>query len=75
MLRLYEVFTALDADGSGSVEQDELRDVLLRTGGAPIDDVALAQWRREADTDGDTMLSFAEFLRMSCVLLRRQASG
>ena len=68
MEQSYALFASLDANDDGDVGLDELRDMLLRTSVAPIDDEAeerLEAWMAEADTDGGGSLSFVEFVRVS----------
>ena len=39
--------------------------MLVSASVTPIDDKALAAWMAEADADGSSSLSFAEYVRMS----------
>ena len=62
---LYKVFVTLDTDDDGDATLEEVRDVLMRTSVAPIDDDALVEWLRGADADGDGGISFPEFVQVA----------
>ncbi|MFE0652536.1 EF-hand domain-containing protein [Streptomyces sp. NPDC059534] len=54
------VFADIDTDGSGEIRLRELRDYDLANGGT-LGGVKLADFVREADTDGDRRISLTEF--------------
>lgn len=54
------LFAEIDTDKSGEIRLRELRDYGQANGGA-IDGVRLADFVREADTDGDRRISLSEF--------------
>ncbi|MFF3954130.1 EF-hand domain-containing protein [Streptomyces sp. NPDC001890] len=54
------VFAEIDTDGSGEIRLRELRDYGMANDGT-LDGVKLADFVREADTDGDRRISRAEF--------------
>ncbi|WP_037907060.1 EF-hand domain-containing protein [Actinacidiphila yeochonensis] len=54
------LFAEIDADGSGEIRLSELRDYGKDNGGA-VGGVKLADFVREADTDGDRRISRSEF--------------
>ena len=58
-----KAFKACDADKSGTISPKELRFVVERVGDA-IDEAELADLMREADTDGDGHINYAEFVQM-----------
>jgi len=63
-LALKEVFYRLDADGSGTLSQDEFRmglRTLLTLQSDELSDTDLDQVAKMADTDGDGMISINEF--------------
>ena len=71
MEQSYALFASLDANDDGDVGLDELRDMLLRTSVAPIDDEAeerLEAWMAEADADGSNTIDFFEYVRMDARL-------
>lgn len=65
VVALFEVYTSMDENDDGEVELAEIRDMLMRMSGAPIDDEALESWMAEADADGSGTLDFAEYVRIS----------
>ncbi|MFE2547428.1 EF-hand domain-containing protein [Streptomyces sp. NPDC059355] len=54
------VFAEIDADGSGEIQLRELRDYGKANGGT-VDGVKLADFVREADTNGDRRITLTEF--------------
>lgn len=54
------VFAKIDADGSGEIRLRELRDYGMANDGT-LDGVKLADFVREADTDGDRRITLTEF--------------
>ncbi|MEU8677928.1 EF-hand domain-containing protein [Streptomyces sp. NPDC048560] len=54
------VFAEIDADGNGEIRLRELRDYGKAHAGT-LDGVKLADFVRQADTDGDRRISLAEF--------------
>ena len=50
-----------DKDGSGNIDRDELRAVMIECGVVPGNEEELAQLVDAADTDGDGQISFSEF--------------
>ncbi|MFD7569308.1 EF-hand domain-containing protein [Streptomyces sp. NPDC055893] len=54
------VFAEIDTDGSGQIRLRELRDYGMANNGT-LGGVKLADFVREADTDGDRRISLAEF--------------
>ena len=57
---LREMFSEMDADGSGSVDGDEVAQ-LAKALGAPLDAAELAEAMREMDADGSGEVDFDEF--------------
>ena len=73
VLSLYEVYSSLDADGSGDVSLAEVQQKLMQTQTrlcvgdqgdqcAMVNDTALDTWLLAADADCDGTVSFAEFV-------------
>jgi len=62
--RLYDGFATLKANDEGEVELSAIRDMLRRVSMTPIDDEALNAWMVEADSDGNSSLSFEEYVRL-----------
>lgn len=68
MLSLYEVYSSLDADGSGDVSLAEVQERMMRQRMCVgdrcvlVDDDDLSKWMLAADADGDGTVSFAEFV-------------
>lgn len=58
---LLAAFQVFDKDKSGFLSPDELRAVLKQLGGDTMSDKEIDDIMREADTDGDGNISFAEF--------------
>lgn len=55
-----EAFNAFDEDGSGSIDEDELRELFRNLGQAPSND-ELKKMVNAADTDGNGTIDFEEF--------------
>jgi len=58
--RLREAFNVFDKDGNGYLTKEELRDV-MRSLGVNLTVKEQEEMIREADEDGDMMLSYSEF--------------
>jgi len=58
---LRRVFDAIDTDGSGDIDMDELRQAIQLVRGEEIDDEVLKKMIKFGDTDGDAEVSFDEF--------------
>ena len=61
-LKLQQGFALFDKDGGGSIEVDELKEVLNANG--DFQDEEIEQIAREADLNGDGEISFEEFIYM-----------
>ena len=61
---LYDGFETLEANADGEVELDAIRDMLMRVSLTQIDDEALRAWMVEADSDGNSSISFFEYVRV-----------
>ena len=63
---LREAFSILDSDGSGSINQQELKDILSSFSrlGEPIPDEEIDFLIKEADIDGDGSISYDEFAKV-----------
>lgn len=57
---LLAAFQTFDRDNSGTISADELR-AMLKSLGDDMTDQEINDLIREADTDGDNNISFAEF--------------
>ena len=57
---LLAAFQTFDRDNSGTISADELR-AMLKSLGDEMTDQEINDLIREADTDGDNNISFAEF--------------
>ena len=55
-----EAFKVLDKDGSGSISESELRQIMSNIG-EDISDEEIKEMMNEADLDGDGQVSFKEF--------------
>ena len=55
-----EAFKVLDKDGSGSISESELRQIMSNIG-EDITDEEIKEMMNEADLDGDGQVSFKEF--------------
>ena len=60
---LLEAFKVLDKDGSGSISEVELRQVMTNIG-EKVTDEEIREMIQEADIDGDGQVSFKEFAAM-----------
>ena len=64
VLELYEGFASLEANDDGEVATSELRELLIRTSEAPMDDEALEAWRKQdlcvVGVDGEEICSFGD---------------
>jgi len=58
--RLQSVFDYFDADGNGSIDVNELRQIIRGLGNNPTED-ELNQIISDVDNNGDGVISFAEF--------------
>ena len=58
-----ECFNAFDEDGGGSIDKNELKELMLSVGQNPTDD-DLAEMIRIADADGTGDIDFAEFVTL-----------
>ena len=56
------LFKAMDQDGSGAVEQDEMTDAMIRAGMAETEEEVAAVFKR-GDSDSDGELSYKEFMK------------
>jgi Ca2+-binding EF-hand superfamily protein/voltage-gated potassium channel Kch len=72
--RLYAGFATLNMNDDGEVELDAIRNMLQRVSVTPIDDQALEAWMAEADEDGNSSLSFFEYVRVDAES-RQRLSG
>lgn len=63
---LIEAFGILDADGSGSIDHQELKDILRSFSkmGETLPDSEIDFMIKEADVDGDGSISYEEFARV-----------
>eukprot|EP00658_Telonema_sp_P-2_P075498 TRINITY_DN6507_c0_g1_i1.p1 TRINITY_DN6507_c0_g1~~TRINITY_DN6507_c0_g1_i1.p1 ORF type:complete len:184 (+),score=63.64 TRINITY_DN6507_c0_g1_i1:191-742(+) len=67
-------FDAFDADGGGSIDRDELRDLLMAFGMFPSEQ-ELDQMIHEVDEDDSGEIEFDEFLRMVVLRMERNMMG
>ena len=58
-----EAFKVLDKDGSGSISESELRQIMNNIG-EDVTDEEIKEMMNEADLDGDGQVSFKEFAAM-----------
>merc|ERR1719422_641473 len=58
-----EAFKVLDKDGSGSISESELRQIMNNIG-EDVTDEEIKEMMIEADLDGDGQVSFKEFAAM-----------
>ena len=61
---LRAIFSAIDANGNGTIEKDELRNLIVQMG-AQVSDEELNAKFAEADINGDGTVDYAEFLAAS----------
>ena len=59
---LRKAFSAMDANGDGVVEKDELKN-LLKGLGEDVNDAVVDEMMALADTDGDGKVNFEEFVK------------
>ena len=59
---LTELFNEIDTDGEGSLDWDEVKELMAKLG-MPIDDKAVKKMMKEMDPDGDGEATLAEFLK------------
>lgn len=62
---LMEAFKEMDADGSGSIEEDELRAAILKMDPNAKEDT-IKEMMHYADQDGDGNVDFEEFKKIMC---------
>lgn len=68
VLSLYDVYSSLDADGSGDVSLSEVQQKMMQTRVCVgdqcvmVNDEAMNDWLLAADADGDGTVNFAEFV-------------
>jgi len=62
---LLEAFSVFDKDGNGFIDQDELTHVLASLG-EELDEEQVKEMMRQADKDGDGLVSFEEFKDIMC---------
>ena len=58
-----EAFNVLDKDGSGSISESELRQIMNNIG-EKVTDEEIREMMKEADLDGDGQVSFKEFAQI-----------
>merc|ERR1712216_223348 len=58
---LAKAFAEVDADSSGTIEADELGRYVKRKYGGSVNDVAIMEMIKAADTTGDSQITFDEF--------------
>jgi len=63
--RLGRAFAALDMDGSGSVDSNELHDVLGLLGDNPLEEEEIAALLKAGDANGDGSVDVDEFLALA----------
>jgi hypothetical protein len=68
-VQLHALFASFDADGSGDISLDELRDALSHMG-VITTELVVSQLLASADTDGDGVVSFDEFRVLARAMLR-----
>lgn len=61
---MHKAFNNYDKDGNGVISKNELRDLFSGLFGGDVDDYELEELIKEADTDGDDQIDFAEFVKM-----------
>ena len=69
--RLRAAFSLFDQDGSGTIEVDEIKQVL--SANSTVSDEVWRKIMKEADEDGDGQITFAEFSAMMRSLVGNQA--
>jgi len=72
---LYEGFGALEANDEGEVELSAIRQMLVSMSVAPIDEEALGEWMASADSDGNSCLSFFEYVRVETRIFSDESAG
>ena len=59
---LTKMFVSLDADGSGKIDDDEMRAAILKTYGQGLPDSIVEDMMKAADTDNDGEVDLDEFM-------------
>lgn len=67
-------FSAFDKDHSGSIDSQDLKEVLRSTEYSSLDETICSDLLREADVDGDGEIDLKEFKRMLLRLENKSAS-
>ena len=62
--RLMRAFAALDTDGSGGVDSNELHDVLGLLGDSPLEEEEIDALLKAGDANGDGVIDVGEFLAL-----------
>jgi len=62
---LYQTFTSIDKDASGSVDLEEVTSWLKRSDAMLVDDNTLSKWIVDADNGGDGTIDFKDFVKMA----------
>ena len=73
--RSISAFAIFDKDGSGNIDRDELRAVMMECAIVPSSEEELEQLVEAADTDGDGEISFSEFAAIVRDQLTRAANA
>jgi centrin-1 len=59
-----QLFDAVDANGSGTVDASELKALIRECIGVEPDDAAVAECLKQIDKDGSGTIDFTEFLQL-----------
>lgn len=54
-------FDSIDTDGSGFLNQEEIKEMMFKIGYGHLSDEKVAVWIQSVDKDGDNQISFDEF--------------